>query len=185
MLEIRWHGRGGQGVWSASILLATAAIKTGKYAQSFPEFGPERTGAPVQAYNRIDDKPIVVHASIYEPDIVIVIDPTLLENGKGLLAGIKANGHLLVNTSESPEEIRKKLDVRKEVKVWTVDATTIALEEMGRAITNTPMLGALLKAFSVVPLDSIKAVVRERWPGEIGEKNIRAIERALKEVKTG
>ncbi|RLG40677.1 MAG: pyruvate synthase [Thermoproteota archaeon] len=185
MLEIRWHGRGGQGVWSASILLATAAIRTGKYAQSFPEFGPERTGAPVQAYNRIDDKPIVIHSNIYEPDIVIVIDPTLLENAKAILSGIEPGGHLLVNTPESPDQIRKKLEVPEGVRVWTVDATTIALEEMGRAITNTPMLGALLKAVPVVPLDAIKTVVRERWPGEVGEKNIRAIERALKEVKSG
>ncbi len=185
MLEIRWHGRGGQGVWSASILLATAAIREGKYAQSFPEFGPERTGAPVQAFNRIDEKPIVVHSNIYEPDVIIVIDPTLLEDRERILAGIKPNGHLLVNSPESPEKIREKLKVPREVRVWTVDATTIALEEMGRAITNTPMLGALLKAVPVVSIEAVKSVIKERWPGEVGEKNVGAIERAMKEVKVG
>lgn len=185
MLEVRWHGRGGQGVWTASILLATAAIKTGKNAQSFPEFGPERTGAPVTAYNRIASERIVIHCNIYEPDVVIIIDPTLVENGEAIVSGIRSDGHVLVNTQDPPEKMRSKLGLPDGVKVWTVDATTIALEEMGRAMTNTPMLGAFLRAVEAVPPSAIDDIVKERWPGAIGEKNIRAIKRAREEVVTG
>ncbi len=182
MLEIRWHGRGGQGVWSASAVLASAAINTGKYAQSFPQFGPERTGAPVLAFNRIDDRPIVVHSMIYEPDIVVVIDRTLLSDREAILGGLRPGGHLIADTDESPEELRARLQVHDSIHVWTLDAVTLALEEVGRAFTNTPMLGAVIKAAGVVPLEAIEESIKERWKGEIGEKNVKAVRRAFNEV---
>ncbi len=185
MLEIRWHGRGGQGVWSGSAVLALAAIKAGKYAQSFPQFGPERGGAPLEGYNRISDRPITLHCSIYEPHMVIVIDPTLLKYPTRILAGIKDGGHLVVNTEEEPQDLRKRLGIKHSVKVWAVDATTIALEEIDRPATNTAMLGALIRAVPVVPMERILEAVRERWPGEVGEKNVRAIRRAYEEVVMG
>ncbi len=181
MLEIRWHGRGGQGVWSASAVLAAAAIDVGKYAQSFPQFGPERTGAPVLAFNRIDDKPIVLHSMIEEPDIVVVIDRTLL-SGNTILAGLKPGGHLIADTDESPEELRSRLNVPDSIHVWTLDAVTLALEEIGRAVTNTPMLGAVIRATGVVPIEAVEEAIRKRWKGEIGEKNVKAVRRAHNEV---
>ncbi|RLG48313.1 MAG: pyruvate synthase [Thermoproteota archaeon] len=183
MLEIRWHGRGGQGNWSASQILAAAAISVGKYVQSFPEFGPERTGAPVRAFNRISDGPIYVHAQVYEPDAVVVIDPSLLKYREVILAGLKKGGHLLVNSPLSPGEVRSKMGVDPSVSVWSVDATTIALEEIGRAVTNTPMAGALVRALGVVPLEALFEAIRAKWSPDIAEKNIRAVKRAYEEVK--
>jgi len=182
MLEIRWHGRGGQGVWSASAVLAAAAIEVGKYAQSFPQFGPERTGAPVLAFNRIDDKPIVLHSMIEEPDIVVVIDRTLLSDRNAILGGLKPGGHLIADTEESPDALRSRLNVPESVHVWTLDAVTLALEEVGRAVTNTPMLGAVIRATGVVPIEAIEDAIRKRWKGEIGEKNVKAVRRAYNEV---
>ncbi len=182
MLEIRWHGRGGQGVWSASAVLASAAIGTGKYAQSFPQFGPERTGAPVLAFNRIDERPIVVHSMIYEPDVVVVIDRTLLSDRDAILGGLRPGGHLIADTDESPEALRSRLNVPDSIHVWTMDAVSLALDEIGRAVTNTPMLGAVIKATGVVPLEAVEGSIRERWKGEIGEKNVKAVRRAFSEV---
>jgi pyruvate ferredoxin oxidoreductase gamma subunit len=179
MIEIRLHGRGGQGAVTSAELLALGAIKEGKYAQAFPIFGPERRGAPVVAFCRISDKGILLRAIIYRPDIVLVLDPGILrlvDVGNGL----KAEGVLVTNTRFSPEEIKKELGVKN--RVATVDATRIAREELGLPITNTTMLGALLKASEVVDKGAMIEPFQERF-GRLAERNIKAFERAYKETK--
>jgi 2-oxoacid:acceptor oxidoreductase gamma subunit (pyruvate/2-ketoisovalerate family) len=180
--EIRWHGRGGQGAWTASELLAKAAILEGRYIQSFPEFGPERMGAPMAAYTRISDAPIKLHCSIYNPNVVVVLDPTLLKTVK-ITQGLTENGVLVVNTRENPAELRKKLDIASQ-KVWTVPATDIAIKVLNLPITNTSMLGAAARAASLVKLESIEKVIRERFQPTLAERNIAVIREAYKEAKT-
>jgi 2-oxoacid:acceptor oxidoreductase gamma subunit (pyruvate/2-ketoisovalerate family) len=179
--EIRWHGRGGQGAWTASELLAKAAILEGKHVQSFPEFGPERMGAPLAAYTRISNKPIRLHCSIYNPNLVAVLDPTLLKT-VNVANGLTEDGALVINTKESPAELRKKLNISSQ-KVWTVPATDIAIKILNVPITNTAMLGAATRAASLVKLESVEKVVRERFRQELAEKNIAVIEEAYKEAK--
>ncbi|WP_309492625.1 pyruvate ferredoxin oxidoreductase subunit gamma [Candidatus Hecatella orcuttiae] len=181
MKEIRWHGRGGQGVVTVSQLLAYAALREGKYVQAFPEFGPERTGAPVLGFTRISEKPIHVHSQVYEPDVAVVLDPTLM-GGIDVAEGLKGGGCLVVNTDVTPQELRKQIG-RGDVKMFTVNATRIALDTLGRPIFNTAMLGALVKAADLVSLDSVVQVVRERFSGKIAESNIAAIRRAYEEVR--
>jgi 2-oxoacid:acceptor oxidoreductase gamma subunit (pyruvate/2-ketoisovalerate family) len=180
--EIRWHGRGGQGAWTASEILAKAAILEGKYIQSFPEFGPERMGAPVNSYTRISKEPINLHCSVYNPDIVAVLDPTLLK-AVPVTQGLKENGTLLVNTEATPAEIREKLNL-KSGEVWTVRATKIAIRILGRPITNTAMVGAVAKASQIVSLESIKKAAKERFSPSVAEKNIAIIKQAYEEAKT-
>lgn len=182
MIEVRFHGRGGQGAWTASLLLAQGGLKEGKYVQSFPAFGPERAGAPITAYTRISDEPIYLHSGIYEPDIVVVLDPTLL--GPSAAEGLKPGGRMVINTPISPREVRSRLGL-KDVQVWTIDATTLALEVLRRPITNTVMLGALLKAAGVIKLDSLLEAVRERFRGEVGELNVKVIKTAYREARRG
>lgn len=186
MIEIRWHGRGGQGVWSGSAVLAFAAIKAGKYAQSFPQFGPERLGGPVTAFNRIDDEPIVERGPIYEPDIVIVIDPSLVKPkyASSLLEGLKPGGKFLANSDRDPSSIRSELNLPDKFEVWSVDATTIALEEIGRASPNTTMLGLLLTATNLLPLNYLEEGIKWRWSGEVAQKNINALKRAMLEARS-
>ena len=179
MIEIRLHGRGGQGAVTSAELVALEAIKEGKYAQAFPSFGPERRGAPVVAYCRISDEKIKVRAAIVEPDLVLVLDPSILRL-VDVSNGLKADGVLVTNTRFSPEEIKKELDVK--TRLATVDATGIAREELGLPITNTTMLGALLKASAVVDKGSMIEPLQERF-GRIAERNIKAFERAYKETK--
>ena len=179
--EIRWHGRGGQGAWTASELLAKAAILEGKHVQSFPEFGPERMGAPLAAYTRISNKPINLHCSIYHPNLAVVLDPTLLKT-VSVTTGLTEDGVLVINTKESPMELRKKLGVTSQ-KVWTVPATDIAIQILNVPITNTAMLGAATRAASLVGLDSIERVVRERFRSELAERNIAVISKAYREAK--
>jgi pyruvate ferredoxin oxidoreductase gamma subunit len=179
MIEIRLHGRGGQGAVTSAELLASAAIKEGKYAQAFPSFGPERRGAPVVAFCRISDKGILLRAVISRPDIVLVLDPgvlRLVDVGHGL----KTDGILVTNTRFSPEEIKKELGLKS--RVATVDANRIAQEELGLPITNTTMLGALLKASEVVDKEAMIEPLQERF-GRLAERNIKAFERAYKETK--
>ena len=180
--EIRWHGRGGQGAWTASELLAKAAILEGKYVQSFPEFGPERMGAPLAAYTRISDKPIKLHCSIYNPNVVVVLDSTLLKTVQ-VTSGLTEDGVLVVNTRESPAEIGKKLDIKSQ-EVWTVPATDIAIKILNVPITNTSMLGAATRAASLVDLGSIEKVIRERFGQALAERNIAVIREAYKEART-
>jgi len=182
IIEIRFHSRGGQGGWTASQLLALAALKEGKYMQSFPTFGPERQGAPIQAFTRISEKPINLHANVYYPDVVVVLDPTLL--GPSVIEGIKKDTVIIVNTDESPQEIKKKLGVKDNV-VWTVNATDLAIKILGRAITNTAMLGAIVKATGIVKLESVLEATKERFPEEIAEKNIELIKKAYEEAVKG
>jgi 2-oxoacid:acceptor oxidoreductase gamma subunit (pyruvate/2-ketoisovalerate family) len=179
--EFRWHGRGGQGAWTASELLARAAIHEGKYIQSFPEFGPERMGAPVKAYTRISDKPINLHCAVYHPDLAVVMDPTLLATVP-VAAGLGEKGILIVNTSKEPKELKEELKMA-EGTVWTVPATDIAMRILGRFITNTAMLGAVARATEIVKMENIEKAVKERFSGSIAEKNIGVIKEAYKEAK--
>lgn len=179
MIEVRWHGRGGQGAVTSVELLAVSAIAAGKYAQGFPSFGPERRGAPVAAFTRIDDKKINVRSGIYEPDIVVVLDASLI----GLVnvtEGLKPEGKLIVNTHKSPEQIRKALDYKGTLAV--VDGTGIAREEMGVPIANTTMIGALLKITGIMELDAMKEAIEHRF-GRIAQKNLNAMKRAYDEIK--
>jgi pyruvate ferredoxin oxidoreductase gamma subunit len=185
MLEIRWHGRGGQGAKTAAQILAEAAMDTGAFIQAFPEYGPERAGAPMEAFTRISRRPINIHSGIENPDVVVVIDPTLLES-IDVTAGLKEEGLLLVNSSREPEEIRKKLGVQGPA-VASVDATAIALDTLGLPIPNLPMLGALLQLREIVPLEALEERVREKLGAKIGEEkteaNIEGVRRAREEVR--
>jgi len=179
MIEIRLHGRGGQGAVTSAELLALASINEGKYAQAFPSFGPERRGAPVVAFCRISDEKIRVRAVIARPDIVLVLDPSILRL-VDVSDGLKTAGVLVTNTRFSPDEIKKELGVKTRLAV--VDATKIAREELGLPITNTTMLGALLKASEVVDKGAMIEPLRKRF-GRIAERNIKAFERAYKETR--
>jgi len=181
ILEIRWHGRGGQGAWTASELLARAAIHEGKYIQSFPEFGPERMGAPVTAFTRISTEPIQIHCAVYNPDIVAILDNTLLKT-VSVTEGLRENGKIIVNTKDEPTEIKKKLKVNNG-EVWIVPATEIAINYLRMPITNTAMLGATAKVSGAVNLESIEKVVKERFRPDLAEKNIVVIKEAYKEAK--
>ena len=179
MIEIRWHGRGGQGAVTSVELLALAAIEEGKYAQGFPSFGPERRGAPVMAYNRIDEKPIKIRSGIYKPDVVVVLDPSLM-GLVNVIDGLKDDGLLIVNTSKPASVIREQLKYKG--KLATVDATHIAREELGLPIANTTMIGAVLKATKALAFESLSAPIDERF-GKIAFKNKNALKRAYDEVK--
>lgn len=182
MIEIRWHGRGGQGVVTASQLLAESALKEGKYIQAFPEFGPERMGAPIRAFTRISSEEITIHSQIYNPNIVVVIDPTLLS--ENVVEGLSEDGILVANTDMSPEEVRKKTGFSG--KIFTVDATRIALKEIGKPIANTACIGALVKATDIVKLENVLSCFREKFEDRLGAKavigNENAIKKAYKEV---
>ncbi|MDD2201801.1 MAG: 2-oxoacid:acceptor oxidoreductase family protein [Firmicutes bacterium] len=186
LLEIRWHGRAGQGAKTAALVLAEAAISTGKYAQAFPEYGPERMGAPMKAYNRISDEPITVHHHVEEPDIVIVLDPTLLTVGD-VKAGVPDDGIYLINTPLSASEMRKTLDLEGSgAKVYTLDATQVSMDTIGRNIPNTPMMGALVAATGLLELDELLEDTRiklsKKLRPEVVDKNMEAIKRAYREV---
>lgn len=181
--EVRWHGRGGQGAWTASELLAKAAVHEGKYIQSFPEFGPERMGAPLRAFTRISDKPINIHCAIYTPDVAVVLDPTLFKTIP-VAEGLPEDGILVVNTRESPAEVRERLNFAGR-KVWTIPATDIAVKILGRPITNTAMLGAVARASEIVGLESIEKAVKERFPPKIAEKNVEVVKEAYREARSG
>ncbi len=186
MIEVRWHGRGGQGAKTASQFLGEAGLETGKYIQAFPEYGPERAGAPMKSFTRISDGPINIHSSVTSPDIVAVIDPTLL-SAVDVTEGLKEDGILIVNTNKSPEDIRKETDFKG--KIGTVDATKIALDTVKIPMPNMPMLGALLKAKELVSLDQLFERVKSKFLKKIGEEktnaNIEGIKRAYNEVKIG
>lgn len=180
-LEFRWHGRGGQGAWTASELLARTALCEGKYIQSFPEFGPERMGAPVVAFTRISNEPIRIHCAVYEPDVVVVLDPSLLESVP-VAAGIREDGIFIINSADDPAKIRESLKTDKG-QLWAVPATQIALKILGMPITNTAMLGTVARATSVVGLESIEKTVKERFRLDLAEKNFAVIKTAYEEAK--
>lgn len=182
ILEVRWHGRGGQGAWTASELFARAAVYEGKYIQSFPEFGPERMGAPVAAFTRISTEPIRLHCAIYNPDVVVVLDPTLIKTVP-VTDGLRKDGTLIINFKDEPSEVRKMLKDNKG-KVWTVPATEIAIKILGLPITSTAMLGAVARVTAVVSLQSIERTIRERFRSDIAEKNFAVIKEAYEEVRS-
>jgi pyruvate ferredoxin oxidoreductase gamma subunit len=185
LLEIRWHGRGGQGVKTASMLFAETAIEEGKYGQGFPEYGPERMGAPTKGYTRISSQPILSHSAVSEPGIVIVLDASLLENSE-ILEGIPEDGILIINTSKSPTEIRSELKIRGR-RIFTVNGTRIALETLGKAIPNTVMLGALIRVSNVFDLARMETNIvkkfTKKYNERIAEMNVKAIRRAYEEVQ--
>ncbi|MBD3160277.1 MAG: pyruvate synthase [Candidatus Lokiarchaeota archaeon] len=179
--EFRWHGRGGQGVVTSNQMLGKAALEEGNYIQCFPEFGPERTGAPVKAYLRISEKPIQIYAQVYTPSTVVCIDPTLLQV-LNPAEGLDEDGTLVLNTDMSPAEVRDQFDFRKGT-VTTVDASTIAMDIMGRPFYNMPTMAAAIKATGVVKLETAINTVMERYPGKVGELNKAAMERAVEEAE--
>jgi len=178
MKEIRIHGRGGQGNVTAGELLAIAAFEDGKHSQAFPAFGSERMGSPVQAFVRISDAPVRERTQVYEPDIVIVQDPTLL-GAVDVTGGLKPGGIVIINSDKRPEE----LGLKAEAKIITVPALAIAREEIGRPIPNTTLMGAFAAATGLVSMEAIKRAINHRWPKEAAEKNIKAAQRAYDLVK--
>ena len=179
MVEIRFHGRGGQGAVTSAELAALAAIEEGKYAQAFPSFGPERRGAPVMAFVRVSDVPIVTREKVYEPDIVIVLDPTLLRI-VNVEAGLKSGGIVILNTPKTADQIRGETGIK--ARLATVDGTRIAIETMRVPIANTTMLGALVKATGLIQMNFLEGPLRHRF-GPIAEKNLKACSRACEETK--
>ncbi len=177
MIEIRIHGRGGQGSVTASEVLAVAAFKDGKYSQAFPKFGPERTGAPVEAFCRIDEKFISVRTQIYEPDYLVILDQTLLD-AVDVASGLNPGSIIVINSSDN--QVKEKL---KEFDVRVIDATSIAMKNIGKPIVNTAILGAFLAATNIVSLKSLEEALSERFEGEIREKNIRTVRQAYDEMK--
>lgn len=187
IIEIRWHGRGGQGVVTAGEILAGAALREGKYFQAFPDYGPERMGAPVRSFTRISDAPINIHSQIYYPQIVVVLDETLI----GLVnftEGLPPEGILVVNSELEPEALRKKISIDQQ-KVYTIDATRLALEILKRPITNTAMLGAMIRSKEIIKLENIIQEIRDRLQEKFGtdivERNIQMVKWAYEEVKQG
>ena len=187
IVEIRWHGRGGQGAKTASLLLADAAFNTGKYVQGFPEYGPERMGAPITAYNRISSERSTVHSNIYEPDYVVVVDETLI-SAVDVTAGLKKEGAIVINSGKSPEELRPLLK-GYEGRVCTIDAGKISEEELGKNFPNTPMLAAIVKVSGVVDAEEfvkdMEASFKHKFASkpQVIEGNMRALKRSMKEVR--
>ena len=187
LIEIRWHGRGGQGAKTASLLLADAAFNTGKYIQGFPEYGPERMGAPITAYNRISTKPITIHSNIYEPDYVVVVDDTLLES-VDVTAGLKPTGAIVINTTKDSEFLKEHLK-GYEGEIYKIDARKISMETLGKYIPNTPMLAAIVKVSKIMTdeefLNDMQGSFKHKFAKkpEVIEGNMKALEMALKEVE--
>ena len=187
LIEIRWHGRGGQGAKTASLLLADAAFNTGKYIQGFPEYGPERMGAPITAYNRISTKPITIHSNIYEPDYVVVVDDSLLE-AVDVTAGLKETGAIVINTTKDKEYIKNHLNGYKG-EIDTIDARKISLEALGKYFPNTPMLAAIVKVSKIMTdeefLNDMQGSFKHKFAKkpEVIDGNMKALEMALNSVE--
>ena len=187
LIEIRWHGRGGQGAKTASLLLADAAFNTGKYIQGFPEYGPERMGAPITAYNRISNNPIRIHSNIYEPDYVVVVDDTLLES-VDVTAGLKEDGAIVINTTKGKEDLEKVLHHYKGA-IYTIDARKVSMEALGKYFPNTPMLAAIVKVAGIMEeqdfLEDMQGSFKHKFAKkpEVIEGNMQALKLALEEIK--
>lgn len=187
LIEIRWHGRGGQGAKTASLLLADAAFNTGKYIQGFPEYGPERMGAPITAYNRISSTPITIHSNIYHPDYVVVVDDTLLES-VNVTAGLKKEGAIIINTTKDADYLKSVLNGYKG-EIYAIDARKVSMETLGQYFPNTPMLAAVVKVSKIMSeedfmqdmIGSFKHKFAKK--PEVIEGNMKALEMALREVK--
>ena len=188
-VEIRWHGRGGQGAKTACLLLADVAFSSGKHVQGFPEYGPERIGAPITAYNRITDEHCKVHSNIYTPDYVVVVDETLLKS-VDVTSGLKENGALIINTKKTPAEVRPMLNGYSG-RVCAVDAEKISMETLGRNFPNTPMLAAVVKVSNVIDQERFIKDMRESFEHKFASKpnviegNMKALVKAMEEVKVG
>ena len=186
LIEIRWHGRGGQGAKTACLLLADAAFNTGKYIQGFPEYGPERMGAPITAYNRISNSPITIHSAIYEPNYVVVVDDTLLDT-VDVTAGLKEDGAIVINTTNDAETLKKKLNGYKG-GIYTIDARSISIDALGKYFPNTPMLAAIVKVSGVIPEDQFLADMEGSFKHKFAKKpevidgNMKALENTLEKV---
>ena len=185
-LEIRWHGRGGQGTVTAAKVLADACLSGGRYVQAFPEYGPERSGAPLRAYNRVSGRELRMHCPVLRPDVVAIADATLLD-GVNVTEGAKEDAVFLVNTSKNPSELRAKLNLSPGQKVYAVDATRIAIECFGRALPNAPMLGAISRVTGIVSLGSLMEDVKKSFGKKFSQKiidgNLEATKRGYEEVK--
>lgn len=185
--EIRWHGRGGQGAKTVALLFADSALATGKFIQAFPEYGPERMGAPVQSFNRLSDREILIHSPVKNPDVVVVLDQSLMDT-VDTISGMTSGGILIVNTKKDPKEIREKYKINDKIKIFTVNASKIALEEIGVNKPNTPMFGALVKVTGILDFEKMlvdtekKLKLKFANKPEVIEGNIRSIKRAYEEV---
>ena len=186
MIEIRWHGRGGQGAKTASLLLADVAFSTGMYVQGFPEYGPERMGAPITAYNRLDSKAIRVHSNIYYPDIVVVVDETLI-GPVDVTAGIKKGGAIIVNSSRSPEAVKQEMSCC-DADIYVIDARAVSEKYVGRNLPNTPLLSAVVKVSGIMEkasfLENMRGSFAHKFASkkEVIEGNMNAIDAAWQEV---
>jgi pyruvate ferredoxin oxidoreductase gamma subunit len=187
-VEIRWHGRGGQGTVTAAKVLADACLSGGRYVQAFPEYGPERAGAPLRAYNRVSSKQIRMHCPVLKPQVVSVVDATLLDS-INVAEGATDNAIFIVNSSKDPKEIRSEINAKPEQKVFTVDATKIAFECIGRALPNSPMLGAICKVTGLITLEHLLEDVRKSFGKKFSqliiEGNLEATRRGYDEVREG
>jgi pyruvate ferredoxin oxidoreductase gamma subunit len=188
MVEIRWHGRGGQGTVTAAKVFADACLSGGRHVQAFPEYGPERAGAPLRAYNRISSKELRMHCPVLNPNVVAVADATLLD-AMNVSEGVPDDAVFVINTSKSPKETREKLKAKASQKVYTIDASKIALETIGRPMPNTPMLGALTKASGLLGIDilvgEVKGSFGKKFAQKIIDANLAAAKRGFEEVKQG
>lgn len=188
MIEIRWHGRGGQGTVTAAKVLADACLSGGRNVQAFPEYGPERAGAPLRAYNRISEKTLRMHCPVLNPGVVCVVDATLLD-AINVAEGAKDDAVFIVNTSKDPKDVREKLKAKPSQRVFTIDATKIAIDTIGRPMPNAPMLGAVNKATNIVEmqvlLDDVKGSFGKKFAQKIIDGNLEAVRRGYGEVKQG
>jgi pyruvate ferredoxin oxidoreductase gamma subunit len=188
LIEIRWHGRGGQGTVTAAKVLADTCLSGGRYVQAFPEYGPERAGAPLRAYNRIDTKELRMHCPVLNPQVVSVVDATLLD-AINVAEGATDDAIFVVNTTKDPKEVRGKLKAKGGQKVYTVDATKIAVDNIGRPLPNSPMLGAVAKVTGLVTLEHLLDDVQKSFGKKFSQKiidgNMEAVRRGFEEVKEG
>jgi pyruvate ferredoxin oxidoreductase gamma subunit len=188
MVEIRWHGRGGQGTVTAAKVFADACLSGGRHVQAFPEYGPERAGAPLRAYNRVSSKELRMHCPVLNPNVVAVADATLLD-AMNVAEGVPDDAVFVVNTSKSPKEVRAKIKAKASQKVYTIDASKISLETIGRPMPNTPMLGALTKASGLLTIDvlveEVKGSFGKKFAQKIIDANLAAAKRGFEEVQQG
>jgi len=187
-LEIRWHGRGGQGTVTAAKVFADACLSGGRYVQAFPEYGPERSGAPLRAYNRVSSKELRMHCPVLKPNIVAIVDATLLD-GIDVTEGAPDDAIFIVNSAKDPKELREKLKAKPTQRVFTVDATKIAIENIGRPLPNSPMVGVLAKVSGIVSLDAMIEDVKKSFGKKFSQKiidgNLEAVKRGYEEVREG
>lgn len=185
LIELRWHGRGGQGAKTAALLLADAVITEGRYGQAFPDYGPERTGAPMRGFTRISDQPIRIHSAVQNPNVVIVLDQTLLD-AVNIVEGTDEDSIIIINTPETPQKIREKLKLNGR-KIFTLNANQIAQKVIGRPIPNTVMLGALIKATGLMKMETLLSGLQKKFSHKFSklviDKNIEAVKRAYEEVR--